>query len=227
MEMRAFGGGRRPGGGARGRAPRAGFLLLLVCSLPLARADDVPESLPCVLSLEPSNATQSDLVSIDALLEWCTNDHDCALAYHLDPSNEDNAAVFRHLIPRDLAAKTHYGPLAELVCTRDRESTLRALWLWMLLVHRRTQEPLCGIDHAFEFDPGTHEQRCVCLPDRPCTMATIDVGPLYAVYALVVIIAIAVLIIAIVRNRNLVWKLNRITGDERAGLVALFAAATG
>ena len=182
----------------------------------------------CELSLDITNYTQNTMVSMDLLYKWCRADPKCTQEYHLDVVDEENApGIFRHLVPQDLGSRTLFSPLAEVLCSSDHEVTLQGLWLRSLLIHRRTQAPLCGSDKTFVFDPDTNQQRCECKPDKPCSMATNDPVPLYVVYVLVVIIALALLAFSIVRNRNLLQALAMRTGDERAALDVLFQAATG
>lgn len=185
----------------------------------------------CTLSvaIPIRNASASHAVGmVSTLLAWCADDATCAAQYRLNP-RRPNLGAFRHLLSGDLEALSLADPLYDLVCGSGGDTTeaLRRVWLPLLVAYRKTQSPLCDVDHELYFDPDTRQQECICLPNRPCRRATNDPVPLYVVYSLLAVIAVVLLIASILRTVTLLRTLNKVTGDERAGLRALFGAAKG
>lgn len=176
----------------------------------------------------PVPASNTTLARMGILMEWCVSDPECADAFRLDPLRPD-LGVFTHLIPGAFVHRDLLAPLADIVCRAEvsAEDAARQLWLRWLTSFQRTQEPLCDIDHKPWIDPQTHEQQCVCLPDRPCGQVTNSPTALYVVYGLLMTIAAGLLVLSVLRNTALVRTLSKRTNSEIAGLRALFAAAKG
>ena len=206
-------------------------LVLVLTLMQVARptsAVDTPDAWnACTLALEETDHARNTTVDVDTLFVWCLSDTTCARAYHLDAARSNSRGVFGHLVPDTLTSGTLYTPLAALVCSTDTRTAAQRVWVLLLLAHRRSQQPLCEIDHEFLFDEDTGQQSCVCLPDRPCQQGTSDSTYLYIVFALLAVVSIAVFVSNVIANSALVRTLSRITGDESAGLRALVAAARG
>ena len=214
---------RSVGTGSAGLASAPLVLLLLLHVSP-----SQAQSSTCTLSVTASAPNESHSVqNVSAtLLQWCTEDSDCAAAFHLVPGR-DNQGAFDHLLPSYLPLSDIDAPLRAIACAADRSSALQQLWMPLLLAHRRTQAPLCDLDHEFVFDEETRQQHCVCRPDRPCTQRTNDPTPLYVVYALLAVVAVGVFAIGIKNAMTATKSLSQNVGDSKAGLRALFGAVKG
>jgi hypothetical protein len=163
------------------------------------------------------------------LMAWCLTDDECVDAFRLDPARP-NLGVFTHLIPDTFVHLDLMAPLADLVCRLSdggEDDAQRQLWIPRLIAYRRTQGMLCDIDHTVSIDAETHEQQCVCLPDRPCGQATNNATVLYVVFALLAFLGVGLFGLSVYKSCTLLRRLNQVTGSEQAGLRAVFDAGKG